>query len=75
MGGNHPRDVLSPRSGYYAGYLIVKKIVKKLGFPKFIKLSPNEWEETVFKCYNAKRVVLLVKAFIVHNILILELIY
>jgi len=42
MGGNHPKDVLSPMSGYYAGYLIVKKIVEKLGFSKFIKLSPDE---------------------------------
>lgn len=54
MSGSHCEEVASPRSGYYAGYLIVKETVEKMGFPRFIRLSPDDWKRTVLNIIKQK---------------------
>ena len=55
MGGSHPEDISSPRSGYYIGYLVVKEAVEKIGFPRFIRLHPDDWRRTVLSVVEQRK--------------------
>jgi len=47
MGGGHPKDISSPRTGYYVGYLVIEKLVRRLGFSKLVRLHPSEWKKLI----------------------------